>query len=677
MKSEPVKWERSSLASESQDEVTARSGTRRSKFKLFRGRGFWLFASSHVLLACLLSRTASAAEFCTGSSPIDQVPFFVGQTYRDILNRDPDFAGQRSWISQLEDLNTRTCRSSNPALSAGVCERNNSAQITLGFLGSSESISRNGNITSNEAFVTALYKLLLRRTPDEEGLKSHLSALASGGTRLSVISTFLSSDDYRHRFACTSAGTSNPSCRGAESVDPVPSFVSQTHRDIFGGDPDAAGLASWTSYMTSSQAALCQNFSATAFGVCDRVLEAQLIMDALSGSAYQKSHASIVDNKAFVTALYKHLLQRVPDESGIQSHLKYLNETNDRLGTIYSFLTGNEYRKRFTCYAGTHDYMNLGINGHPLTQAVYSDSDGVSFDEQLEQVHNSGAQWYRFDVEAPSGGANFTQMDALVSKAQAHGVHLLPVVFSSTDRAHDSTSTIYTKSYNGAFNIVSRYKSSIHVWELSNEEDVYSGSRSGEQVTDYDPQKYAIVAAALRGLADGVRAADGDALRVIDFAGWLHTGFFQRLEDDRIPYDIVGVHWYQEMGEITCPGQSLPCPASLQHFNVLQRLQTITKGKPMWMTETNYTPLATNSVEMNVSRKESYLTSVLRTYVNSPAVYPFQTVMVYELLDEPNLRSGVTQTQMGLFSVSPSTQRKYVLGAPKPEYQVLRSLFTH
>ena len=73
---------------------------------------------------------------------------------------------------------------------------------------------------------------------------------------------------------------------------------------------------------------------------------------------------------------------------------------------------------------------------------------------------------------------------------------------------------------------------------------------------------------------DGGAAADGSALRIIDFAGWLHTGFLQRLENDSIPYDIVGIHWYQGFGEITCPGQALPCPARLQHFNVLQRVQT-------------------------------------------------------------------------------------------------------
>lgn len=664
--------EKAELVFKLRDQMASSSGIQGPIFKMFESRPFWMLTAGSIILSFLLPQTVFASEFCAAKSAIDQVPFFIGQTYRDLLNRDPDVAGQKSWVAQLQDLNRRVCQSASPTLSGGKCEWSNKAQITLELLASPESVSKNGSITSNEAFVTALYKILLRRSPDEAGLKSHLSVLGSDGNRLNVVLAFLSSDDYRRRFTCTATGTPDPSCRGAESVDPVPSFVAQTHRDILGRDPDAASLASWTTYMTSNQVAMCQNVSATAFSVCDRVLETQMIMNALNEDAYQKSNPPIADNKAFVAALYKHLLQRAPDEAGVQTHLKYLNETNDRLGTIYSFVTSNEYRKRFTCYAGTRDYGNLGITGHPIAQVAYSDKEGVGIDEQLRMVQDAGAEWYRFDV----GVEQFSQTDPLVTKARAHGVRLLPILFPAIDPAHDSLSTIYTKSRDGAFNFVNRYKSSIHVWELSNEQDNASGIHaSGEQVTDYDPQKYSVVAAMLRGLADGVRAADANALRVINIAGWLHTGFLQRIEDDRIPYDIVGIHWYESMGEITCPGQALPCPSKPLHFNVVQRVEAITHGKPIWVTETNYTPSSANSAEVNTSRMEKYLTTVLQTYLNSPLVYPFQTVMIYELLDEPYLhKQGVDESQFGLFSVAPSSVRKYAVSSAKPASRVARNL---
>jgi len=640
----------------------------------------------YIVLVFLSSKPVFAAAYCSADSAIDQVPFFVGQTFLDILNRTPGGEGQTFWISKLEGLNASTCRSARPAFSAGGCEWNNDAQITLEILSSPESVSKNGNLTSNSAFVNALYQLLLRRAPEAEGLKSHMSSLNSGASRVSVVASFLSSPEYRHRFACMANGTSNPSCRGAEVVDPIPAFVSQTSQDILGHSLDGASQASWTSRVTSNQSAMCKNPSATAFSACDYVIEAQTIMEFFDGSAYRNSNPPIADNKAFAIALYQHLLHRAPDPGGLQFHVNYLNETNDRLGTIYAFLTANEYRQRFTCYAGSRDRANLGFTGHPLTQAVYSDSGGVSFDQQVTLVKDAGAEWYRFDVNAPSTGMDFTKMDLLVSRAQAHGVQLLPILMPVIDRQHDDLATIYRKSHDAAFNFVNRYKTSIHVWELSNEQDVYSIHKTGDpgwsqptpngdQLTDYDLHRYAIAVALLRGLADGVRAADSNALRVINFGGWLHTAFLQKIENDAIPYEIAGLHWYQGMGEMTCPGHPAPCPTNPQHPSVIQLMQTITHDKPVWVTETNYTPLSSNSVQANIAMKENYLVSSLQKYLSSPAAYPFQTIFVYELLDEPNLPSDVTQTQMGAFSVTPSAGGGYALGSAKPEYRSLKGLF--
>lgn len=499
-----------------------------------------------LVLILLVPRSLFPSDYCVGGSDIDQVPFFVEQIYSDILNRAPDPGGRDYWTRRLEDQNSRVCSAANPALSTGECEWRGNAQFILEVLNTSESQSKNGPIRSNSEFVTSLYRVLLRRAPDEAGLRSHVTVLDSGGVRANIIFNFISSDEYRKRFPCH-----------AERQRPTP----------------------------------------------------------------------------------------------IQ----------------------------------TAGHVELGVNGHPLTQPAYSDSNGVSFDDQLTLIQNLGATWYRFDVGAPSTGGDFSKMDLLVKKAQAHGIQLLPVIIPSIDQAHDSTSAIYQKSHDGAVRIVRRYKDSIHVWELSNEQDAYSmhragdpgwsgGGPSGQQPGDYDPERYAAVSAMMRGLAEGVREADGSAMRIIDFAGWLHVGFFQRLEDDHIPYDIVGVHWYQEMEEINCPGQSYPCPAKLQHFNVVQRLQSITHGKPMWMTETNYRPLDSNSVEANVSRKEQYLSPTLERYLSHPSLYPFQKIMIYELLDEPTVR-GVAERQFGLFSVTQRPGGGYALGAAKPGLESVQKLF--
>jgi len=648
---------------------------------LFTGRNFKLFSVGVIVLAFLLPKMVFGAEYCADNSAIDQVSFFVGQTFSDALGRAPGDEGQNYWGGRLESLNATACKSANPTMSAPGCERSNNAQVLLQILGSPESVSKNGSIDSNSAFLTVLYQVLLRRAPDGPGLKLYLSALDSGNTRLSVVMKFLASDEYRHRFACTASGTPTPSCWGAASIDPVPSFVAQTQKDILGVPPDAASQAALASQVTSNLRAMCRNSAATAYSSCDRVIEAQTILNLLNDPAYRRTNPPLADNKTFVTVLYKHLLQRAPDAGGLQFHTESLNQSNDKVSAIYSFLASDEYRGRFACYAGTRQYTNLGVNGHPLKQAAYSDSGGVSFEEQLTLVQNLGAQWYRFDLEVPSTEATLAEMDLLVKQAVAHGVRLLPILMPQVDRVHNSPSTVYRQSYDAAFNLVSRYKAYLHVWELSNEEDDIAIHRSGEpdwpratpdgdQVTDYNPQRYAITEAVLHGLADGVRAADSGALRVINFGGWVHTGFLQKLETSGVPYDIIGVHWYEFMGEIPCPGQGPPCPASPQRFNVVQRLQTITKGKPMWITETNFWPARANIEDM-----PTYLTRVLGAYSGSPAVYPFQTVIIYELLDEPYLRGD--ETQQGLVSTVRRPDGGYGAGSVKPAYQAVQRLFKH
>jgi hypothetical protein len=660
------------------------------------GRKLLFLAVAASVIICLVSKTVFAQGFCTAASSIDGVPFFVGQAYSDILKRAPDRTGQLFHIAALEGLNTTNCKSVNPALSAGTCEWNNSAQTIMGFLSSAESIAINGTLADNTAFVTALYELLLRRDPDSAGLNYYVSLLGSKTTRVTVVSMFLSGSEYRHRFACTYNGITPPACNGAESIDPVPSFVSQSYLDLLKRPSDGTGQAWWTSQMTTNQLAMCGNTSASDFSACDRVFEAQTTLSFLGSPEYQESNPPITENGAFVTALYEHLLQRAPDQTGLQYYTHYLNQTSDRVGAIYAFLTSNEYRERFACYAGASDELNFGINGHPFTGLAYSNSVGVDFSVQMSLIQNANLTWYRVDVAAPPPGGDYSQMDLLLSTAQTYGIQLLPILFPVVNRDTDTLAELYSESYSGAFNFVSRYKTSIHVWELSNEEDLYTayqygdpygkgkwlwGAPPGDSVGDYYPPRVAISEAIIHGLADGVRAADPSAVRVVNFA-WIHTGFIQLLEDDAIPYDIIGIHWYSNadvkddtgMGDITCPSQGLPCPSQPILFNVIQRLQSLTNGKPLWLTENNYQPVPSNSVPTNIVWEENYLPPMLQTYLNSPSVYPYQMVMIYELLDEP-YQHGPNFAQMGLYQDTESNG--YVtLGAPKPAYQSVQQLLS-
>lgn len=370
--------------------------------------------------------------------------------------------------------------------------------------------------------------------------------------------------------------------------------------------------------------------------------------------------------------------------------------------------------------------VNFGVAGHPFTQSVYLDSTGINFSTQIKLVKDAGLKWYRFEVYAPSlsktthtsvqpnpspptvpphtvCGVNETTnpgtMDSLVYLARSCGIQLLPVLLPIVNRNTDTLDELYSEAYSGAFNMVSRYKESVHVWELSNEEDVYSIRKYGLQgpngvypapvgylVSDYDPAALAISEAILRGLSDGARAADPGCLRVINF-GWVHTGFIQNLENDGVPYDIVGIHWYSNvdplkdggMGDIACVGHPFPCPTQFcpEHavcpppvpiFNLPERLQVITNSKPMWLTENGYQRVSTDPVSVNMALENSYIPSVMQNYLRSPSVYPFQAVIIYELLDE----SAFASSGEGIYLDAQLSNGETVLLGPKPVYQSIQ-----
>lgn len=108
---------------------------------------------------------------------------FVGRLYRLCLGRRPDYSGQNYWSSQLQ----------NHAISGTNC--------AYGFFFSPEFVNAN---YSNTEFVTKLYKVLLGRDPDAQGLANWVDALNRGVSRQDVFYGFAHSEEFTR--ICTEYG---------------------------------------------------------------------------------------------------------------------------------------------------------------------------------------------------------------------------------------------------------------------------------------------------------------------------------------------------------------------------------------------------------------------------------------------------------------------------------------
>jgi hypothetical protein len=317
-------------------------------------------------------------------------------------------------------------------------------------------------------------------------------------------------------------------------------------------------------------------------------------------------------------------------------------------------------------YAEETQAFVWGICGYPNARQGYIH---VPVQKQLDLVAELGAEYYRVDW---NDRKSFSSADVLINEAKKRGIKILPVLFPPIDlKKSADIKTIYQKSYDYAFKWVSRYKKEISYWELSNEMDVFAMIRKDEKMRKggtwqldspdgdlpehYEEGRYLAARIMLLGLADGVKAADRNARRIINTAGWFHYGFIKRLIDDRVPFEILGWHWYSDMGDITNVRNV---------FNVLEQIAGF--GKPVWVTEINR---SNGSMDEDVEAQAAYISDAADQMRNLDVIKAF---FVYELLDEPYLGDENPKSYCGLVELKKHERGHWMPGNEKPAFEAYR-----
>ena len=108
---------------------------------------------------------------------------FVTRFYQQCLRREPEQEGLNGWVAALQNGSQF------------------GADFAKGIIFSPEFFNRN---TSNEEFVTILYRALLDREPDTGGYNGWLNQLSSGISRQDVLNGFIYSKEFEN--LCNSYG---------------------------------------------------------------------------------------------------------------------------------------------------------------------------------------------------------------------------------------------------------------------------------------------------------------------------------------------------------------------------------------------------------------------------------------------------------------------------------------
>ena len=143
------------------------------------------------------NRLLFTASLPTTINPMDNNPFFAWQQYVDFLNREPDSGGFSNWLAVLN-----VCSPSDfPCINA------QRIHTVRGFIESGEFKADKPDLLNppsqqafNEAYVTWLYRSLLRREPDAGGFATWVGHLNSTGDFSHVVHGFINSHEYRRRF---------------------------------------------------------------------------------------------------------------------------------------------------------------------------------------------------------------------------------------------------------------------------------------------------------------------------------------------------------------------------------------------------------------------------------------------------------------------------------------------
>jgi len=294
-----------------------------------------------------------------------------------------------------------------------------------------------------------------------------------------------------------------------------------------------------------------------------------------------------------------------------------------------------------------------GINGHPLTQTAYYNN----VDDQIHQINDLGLKSYRFDVLLDSNGyAKKDQLfNQLLGKLKANQITALPVLMQSGLKGLDNTS-VYKKSYLQGQNFAARYGKYLSVLEVNNEADnkmMLPGDPSGTKKGDYNTEKSQKIIASIKGFIDGLKSTNS-TIKVTLSVSYKHYYYLQLLKDNNVNYDIIGCHWYSNMG---------PIGAAKPHGdNVLDEFKT-RFNKPVWVTEFNQSK---GTGKVSFQKQNKYITESIPDLISRGVTGLF----IYELYDQPALKEkDLNEAFYGL--VFKDDSGKYVT---KDAYQSFRQI---
>ena len=244
-----------------------------------------------------VNRNAIEAEAATSKTEA-----FVSRMYSVVLGRTPDPKGLKNWTTKLNS------------------HQSTASDIIIGFFFSDE---YKGKKKSSSDMVKDCYKAMLDRAPDSSQT-TWIARFNVGMTIESVCKGFVGSNEFKS--LCSSYGITPGSVKlryaRDENYDRT-AFVYRLYKNCLGRNHDTAGLENW-----------CKNLKNGLTGT-----------KIAQGFLFSKEYISKnTTNAVYVDMLYRTILGRTGDKTGISNWVTKLNQGSSRELVANGFLFSNEFK---------------------------------------------------------------------------------------------------------------------------------------------------------------------------------------------------------------------------------------------------------------------------------------------------------------------------------------------
>ena len=295
--------------------------------------------SSNVAISNSDGVVASFKVSFTASTNESRTERFVKRLYEKCLGREAEEEGLKTWTTQLRE------------------GKMTASEVAAQFFASDEFRLKG---LSNEEFIKTLYRTMMDREFDAEGLKTWTTQMASGKSRAWVFKQFCDSAEFQNLCAAytlpwgsiadTSYNMEN--MNATVSVTAAQGFVTRLYQTALGRTPDEGGMKTWTEQLTKHT-----------------MTGAQVAANFFASAEYLGKNRS---DKNFVEDLYVAMMDRGSDPDGMKTWTSQLVLGRSRCWVFKQFCDSAEFHNICATY---------GINPGSVTDGQYNMGAHISGDK--------------------------------------------------------------------------------------------------------------------------------------------------------------------------------------------------------------------------------------------------------------------------------------------------------